>query len=199
MTDKQIIFKCDVDCIRKNTEECFELDCIKGQESILKQLKAKEQECERLKSKNNYSPEVLKQCPHYKNDNVCTYLSYETKCEGDCNYTAFQDFIAEIDQLKFDYAELEKRHNDSFEQFKQLKSENKHLNDLLNQALKDYEKARETLTEIKEIADKIDDGGGCAYGDYDCDNCSSLDQKTVCTYNKVKKILLQKISEVENG
>ena len=49
MTDKQIIFKCDVDCIRKNTEECFELDCIKGQESILKQLKAKEQECEELK------------------------------------------------------------------------------------------------------------------------------------------------------
>ena len=49
MTDKQIIFKCDVDCIRKNTEECFELDCIKGQESILKQLKAKEQECGELK------------------------------------------------------------------------------------------------------------------------------------------------------
>jgi hypothetical protein len=50
MTDKQIIFKCDVDCVRKNTEECFELDCIKGQESILKQLQAKEQECERLKN-----------------------------------------------------------------------------------------------------------------------------------------------------
>lgn len=49
MTDKQIIFKCDVDCIRKNTEECFELDCIKGQESILKQLQTKEQECEELK------------------------------------------------------------------------------------------------------------------------------------------------------
>ena len=53
MTDKQIIFKCDVDCIRKNTEECFELDCIKGQESILKQLKRKEQECEELKKKCN--------------------------------------------------------------------------------------------------------------------------------------------------
>ena len=104
-------------------------------------LTAKEQECERLKGKNNYSTEVLKQCPHYKNDKVCTYLGYESKCEGDCNYTAFQDFIAEIDdlknvnsnlqeqldQLKFDYAELEKRHNDSFEQFKQLKAENDEL------------------------------------------------------------------------
>ena len=52
MTDKQIIFKCDVDCTLKNTEECLELDCIKGQESILKQLQAKEQECEELKENN---------------------------------------------------------------------------------------------------------------------------------------------------
>ena len=35
-----------------------------------------------------------------------------------------------------------------------LKAENKHLNDLLNQALKDYEKAMQTLTEIKEIANR---------------------------------------------
>ena len=33
----------------------------------------------------------------------------------------------------------------------QLKAENKHLNDLLNQALKELEKTRETLTEIKPI------------------------------------------------
>lgn len=59
-------------------------------------------------------------------------------------------------------------------------------------------KLKETLTEIKEIAEKIDDSDGCAYGDYDCDNCSSLEQETVCTY-KVKKLILQKISEVENG
>jgi prefoldin subunit 5 len=35
----------------------------------------------------------------------------------------------------------------------ELKTENKHLNDLLNQALKELEKTRETLTEIKEIAE----------------------------------------------
>ena len=39
------------------------------------------------------------------------------------------------------------------EQLDQLKSDNKHLNDLLNQALKDYENASQTLTEIKEIAE----------------------------------------------
>ena len=65
MTDKQIIFKCDVDCIRKNTEECFELDCIKGQESILKQLKAKEQECEEFRKANDEKNELLAKlgCP----------------------------------------------------------------------------------------------------------------------------------------
>ena len=54
---------------------------------------------------------------------------------------------------------------------------------------------KQTIAEIKEIAEKIDDSDGCAYGDYDYDNCSSLEQETVCTY-KVKKLILQKISEV---
>lgn len=151
MTDKQIIIDgVDVSGCENLMQGivpfgCMEdrktCSCMNNPNCLYKQLKRKEQECERLKGKNNYSPEVLKQCPHYKNDNVCTYLGYETKCEGDCNYTAFQDFIAEIDdlknvnsnlqeqldQLKFDYAELEKRHNDSFEQFKQLKAENDEL------------------------------------------------------------------------
>ena len=55
-------------------------------------------------------------------------------------------------------------------------------------------KLEATLAEIKEIVEKIDDSDGCAYGDYDYDNCSSLEQETVCTY-KVKKLTLQKIRE----
>ena len=90
----------------------------------IKQLKAKEQECEELRSKNNYSPEVLKQCPHYKNDNVCTYLGYETKCEGDCNYTAFQDFIAEIDDLKNVNSNLQEQ----LEAYKMEAEEGKEIN-----------------------------------------------------------------------
>ena len=58
------------------------------------------------------------------------------------------------------------------------------------------EEVKEMLADIKEIAEKIDDSGGCDYGDYDCDNCSSLEQETVCTY-KVKKLILQKINECE--
>lgn len=41
------------------------------------------------------------------------------------------------------------------QQLDQLKAENKHINDLLNQALKELEKTRETLTEIKEIAENV--------------------------------------------
>ena len=66
----------------------------------------------------------------------------------------------------------------------QLKSENKHLNDLLNQALKDYDKARETLTEIKEIAEKLKN----FYEELG--KCEDL------TVVRLKQIL-QKISEVE--
>jgi hypothetical protein len=71
--------------------------------------------------------------------------------------------------------------------------------DKVNNYLDKKEKSllyKQTLTEIKEIAEKIDDSDGCAYGDYDCNNCSSLEQETVCTY-KVKKLILQIISECE--
>lgn len=70
-------------------------------------------------------------------------------------------------------------------QLDQLKVENKQLY-LYKQAVRD----------IKKIAEKIDDSDGCAYGDYDCDNCSSLEQETVCTY-KVKKLIIQKCEEVD--
>ena len=46
-----------------------------------------------------------------------------------------------------------KRICDLEQEIQKLKSENKHLNDLLNQALKELEKTRETLTEIKEITE----------------------------------------------
>lgn len=62
----------------------------------------------------------------------------------------------------------------------ELKSDNKHLNDLLNQALKDYEKALQTLTEIKKIVSStLDCGEWIGQGD-----------------NKMEQVL-NKISEVE--
>ena len=134
-------------------------------------IKAKEQECERLKNERTL------------------------------------DLVKQLDQLKAENDELKKWKETVVELFertcrcKYLNEENNHCGfynrkciGRLNQCL--Y-KNQQTLIEIKKIAEKIDDSSGCAYGDYDCDNCSSLEQETVCTY-KVKKIILQKISEVED-
>ncbi len=69
------------------------------------------------------------------------------------------DLKRQNEELQTENEELKKKYNiytcgicGNKDECNQLKSENKHLNDLLNQALKDYEKTRETLTEIKEIA-----------------------------------------------
>ena len=72
------------------------------------------------------------------------------------------------------------------QQLDQLKAENKYLNDLLNQALKELEKTRETLTEIKEIAEPF------------CDACQEFEpeKNKICMYCNYGKIL-QKISECE--
>lgn len=63
MIDKEIKFKCTKDCKKKNTSECYGLDCIEGQLNVLEQLKRKEQECEKLKSQvdedyNYYTTEL---------------------------------------------------------------------------------------------------------------------------------------------
>ncbi len=175
---------CHYKQIQRLDEECKTL--ASQLSFVCKQKECLEQECERLKGKNNYSPEVLKQCPHYKNDNICTYLGYETKCEGDCNYTAFQDFIAEIDDLKNVNSKLQ-------QQLDQLKVENEQLkkaeeydsryNDLqaeIDCGEKIISQLKQTLTEIKEIAE---------------DNFYYLD----CDYRWILEQILQKISECEGN
>ena len=51
------------------------------------------------------------------------------------------------------------------------------------QQLNQYNQA---LDEIEKLMPKFEDSTECAYGDFDCGNCSSLDEDTVCTY-KLKK------------
>ena len=157
------------------------------------------------------------QCPYYREGKFCVYLSYKTKCEGDCNWTSYKemeeqlqakeqeceeltskcsqleeeikDWQKEVERIQFigSYGILDevKKNNELEEQFDQLKSENKHLNDLLNQALKDCEKARETLTEIKELiqSDYCTEIGSCEF-------CAEIG-------NCLNRKILQKISEVE--
>ena len=63
----------------------------------------------------------------------------------------------------------------------QLKADNKYLNELLNQALKDYDRTLKTLTEIKEIGE----------------TCSFTDNSELLL-SRIEHIL-EKISEVEDG
>lgn len=55
----------------------------------------------------------------------------------------------------------------------------------LYKQLKAKEKA---LDEIGKLIPKFESSDGCDYGDFDCENCSDLDEDTVCAY-KLKKVI----------
>lgn len=84
-------------------------------------------------------------------------------------------------------------------------SENEDLKDTIKKTVcqakcykhKQADKYKSALEEINILIDKLDNLE-CDYGDFDCDNCSSLEEKTVCTY-KIHKLIKNKIDEVLNG
>lgn len=123
MTDKQIIIDgvdvsgCEFLIIEKDKQmcRCIKADLFGGIEFVenakngncqdnpncyYKQLKAKEQECEKIKEDN------------------ATLFDKAIEARKECTDLKEQLFL-----LQIDYTELEKRHNDSFEQFNQLKTE----------------------------------------------------------------------------
>lgn len=57
-------------------------------------------------------------------------------------------------------------------------------------------KYKQALDEIEKLIPKFDTSDGCSYGDYDCENCSNLDEDIVCTY-KLKKVILDTINKVK--
>jgi predicted RNase H-like nuclease (RuvC/YqgF family) len=86
-------------------------------------------------------------CKNIQNCYFKRWQRKEQECEN--NKIAYQ---IELDIYNQECLNLQEELKEVLEQLDQLKAENKHLNDLLNQALKELEKTRETLTEIKEIA-----------------------------------------------
>lgn len=58
------------------------------------------------------------------------------------------------------------------------------------------EKYKQALDTIEKLIPKFDTSSECDYGDYDCENCSSLDEEIVCGY-KLKKIILDTINKVK--
>ena len=166
MADKQIIID-GVDVIScnhfdMNFKHCDILGrlCREHNNCYYKQLKAKEQECEELKG--------------------CLFQVQN----------ATISLTKQLDQLKFDYVELEKRHNDSFEQFNQLKATNENLLSVQYKLADNNKKLRQTLTEIKELCREIEKFAERINED----NWGILDWKII---DKSRKIL-QKISEVED-
>ena len=60
---------------------------------------------------------------------------------------------------------------------------------VLTSTVKNRRKGYEqTLIEIGELIPKFESSSGCDYGDFDCENCSDLDEDTVCAY-KLKKVI----------
>ena len=182
MTDKQIIFGVDVSkcpyaepaygspkCRINGYVHCdgfrnCEYKQLKRKKQRIvelnKTIKAKEQECERLK--HNY--EAIKQC----NDNNMQTLDEAIKKKDEAERKLekvekqYKCYSCGTCNGKEDYYNLAGHHENAikslhkaYEQLDQLKSENKHLNNLLNQALKELEKTRKTLTEMKEIVCRL--------------------------------------------
>ena len=46
------------------------------------------------------------QCPYYKEDKTCTYLPFESKCEGDCNWTAYKEMEEQLKAKEQECEEL---------------------------------------------------------------------------------------------
>ena len=196
------------------------------------------------------------QCPYYKEDKTCTYLPYKSKCEGDCNWTAYKEMeekfkrkeqeckelkeeaikrSKELIRIRKERQEGQKMNRNLHKQLDQLKAENKELkavhstnvalsdelfkykaenerlkkeirlyncidkwgteqchcayrclgNDFCNEADKKINKLKQTLTEIKEIAEKNLNIHTCAFKG--------------CGYDLITKQILQKISECEGN
>ena len=55
-------------------------------------------------------------------------------------------------------------------------------------SVEDMYKYKKALDEIGKLIPKFESSDGCDYGDFDCENCSDLDEDTVCAY-KLKKVI----------
>ena len=181
MTDKQIIiggvdvsgceFYCDGCCTELTDSYGDYIDkCTEYNNCYYKQLKRKEQECERLKEKLN---------PKLKNAH-CTYFEGQT---GLCKAKEFTKCnpvnckLYTIDELST-IVELQ-------QQLDQLKAENEGLKKNYFTVIQQRNKAEQTLTEIKEL---IQSEYCIVIG-----SCEICDEVRDCINGKI----LQKISECE--
>ena len=222
MTDKQIIIdvsKCKEyglrNCEGKLIHWCHTYDdhCQDFDNCYYKQLKAKEQECERL-SNDNHTLLVTRQkllndlwiaeesLKDFKEicDKQCEQLeAYKMEAEEGKEINA--ELKAELTRANCQIADDEILQCDMREAIEELKAENDELKDIRDSnflhALEEQKRAdklSKTLTEIKEIAEHCIKQDICTT----CDNSNKchIEDEEMPTYD-VCKLILQKISEVE--
>ena len=179
MTDKQIIIdvcpyqgECSVSGCKRNDDSCFVRQLFeeryRAENRIVelnKTIKAKEQECEELKERLNcncFDPK--------NNNNRC--ISYNRIAED------YERDLRQLDQLKAENDTYKKMFEDEDVQLalNEVRTGERHL--WFNKA----EKLKQTLTEIKEIAEKNLNIHTCAFKG--------------CGYDLITSQILQKISEV---
>lgn len=132
MTNKQIIID-----DQKKTIHRLQQECIEKTNTILAlgdKLKCKEQECKELK----------KSVEHWQMEHKAA------KAKGEWTYDLVKKRLGQqLDQLKFDYAELEKRHNDSFAQFEEIRKQNEKLKQYNDSKQVSYESMQQQWNEVE--------------------------------------------------
>ena len=167
---------------------------------LVDKYKAKEQECEELKSDLTDLSKII-----------------------DCKNGTILIFKEQLDQLKADNEELKRQHESDkglitstgkmnyqlIQEYDKLKAENEELKKTIMykcpqcgdeylspigaSLYEENNNLKQILTGIKELAKNMNEE--CFYDNFDCMNC---DMQNGCTYIN-KKLILQKISECEVG
>lgn len=105
------------------------------------------------------------------------------------------------DKLKRKEQECEELNEVTIHQRKENTKLTIKLGEMINRGGELYgelQKYKQAIDEIGKLIPKFDSSLGCDYGDFDCENCSDLDEDTVCTY-KLKKIIKDIINKAKES
>ena len=171
-----------------------------------------------MTDKNIIDEVNVSRCKYFNNgwcllSESCDVIKYKSCGDmtlADCYYRNWQRKEQEVQQAMDNYVQLDlkrvKEYNELVDLYKAKEQECEALKRLIakqknakiqlsklkDKQYKEFCDMKQTLIEIKDIAEGMNEE--CFYDDFDCMNC---DMQNGCTYFN-KKQILQKISEVEN-
>lgn len=197
MTDKKNDIKLMLQVLIDNIDEfgpkfvTYKADSMKDLlENTLEYIKDKEQECKELHARTasiiysltggrlSYSTYTLEGCEQAYHDQLEIDVERATK-------ELQEEFQAKEQECK----NLEEEIRGCRIGIKNISIENAEI-------CKISEKYKQALDKIEKLIPKFDTSTECDYGDFDCENCSSLNEEIVCGY-KLKKIIKGIINKVK--